>query len=312
MACRGRTTSSPFRRSSTMATWKFQMDRDGARRLTKTRCARTRSLPIDADEDHPRDDARPRHARRDSARCRPAGTGRAHRTTPAAACGAGYRPGPGGTGRDLLAWCIGARIEGGAGRPGGANPGRGPTCGGGDRQQTARGDGPHQRERQRHLSPRPGGYRHGLLGPQGQASQPVTVCLSGERSPTRASVRKWCALARVLAGCAAARRRRAGADGFWPVEDAVWERGYTRGVDRPRARGARGDRAGRRPDVAGEYCTGVWSFRHLLEARGADIVMIDVLRVGGVTAWLKVAALAQAFNLQVVSHLLPEIHVQLV
>ena len=66
------------------------------------------------------------------------------------------------------------------------------------------------------------------------------------------------------------------------------------------------------PVVVGEYCTGLWSFRHLLEARAADIVMIDVLRVGGITPWLKVAALAQAFNVQVVSHLLPEIHVQLV
>jgi L-alanine-DL-glutamate epimerase-like enolase superfamily enzyme len=43
-----------------------------------------------------------------------------------------------------------------------------------------------------------------------------------------------------------------------------------------------------------------------------DILMIDLLRVGGVTTWLKVAALAEAFNVPVVSHLLPEIHVQLV
>jgi L-talarate/galactarate dehydratase len=66
------------------------------------------------------------------------------------------------------------------------------------------------------------------------------------------------------------------------------------------------------PIVAGEYCVGLWPFRHLLESRAADIVMIDLLRVGGITSWLKVAALAEAFNVQVVSHLLPEIHVQLV
>jgi L-alanine-DL-glutamate epimerase-like enolase superfamily enzyme len=66
------------------------------------------------------------------------------------------------------------------------------------------------------------------------------------------------------------------------------------------------------PIVAGEYCVGLWPFRHLLEARSVDIVMIDLLRVGGITTWLKVAALAEAFNIQVVSHLLPEIHVQLV
>jgi L-talarate/galactarate dehydratase len=43
-----------------------------------------------------------------------------------------------------------------------------------------------------------------------------------------------------------------------------------------------------------------------------DIVMIDLLRVGGITPWMKVAGMAEAFNLPVVSHLLPEIHVHLV
>jgi L-talarate/galactarate dehydratase len=41
-------------------------------------------------------------------------------------------------------------------------------------------------------------------------------------------------------------------------------------------------------------------------------VMVDLLRVGGITQWLKVAGMAEAFNLPVVSHLVPEIHVQLV
>ena len=53
-------------------------------------------------------------------------------------------------------------------------------------------------------------------------------------------------------------------------------------------------------------------FRHLLEARSIDIVMIDLLRVGGITQWMKVAGMAEAFNLPVVSHLIPEIHVHLV
>jgi len=66
------------------------------------------------------------------------------------------------------------------------------------------------------------------------------------------------------------------------------------------------------PIAAGEYHYGIVPFRHLLEARSIDIVMIDLLRVGGITQWLKVAGMAEAFNLPVVSHLLPEIHVQLV
>ena len=40
--------------------------------------------------------------------------------------------------------------------------------------------------------------------------------------------------------------------------------------------------------------------------------MIDLLRVGGIANWMKVAGMAEAFNLPVVSHLLPEIHVHLV
>src|SRR5439155_200882 len=66
------------------------------------------------------------------------------------------------------------------------------------------------------------------------------------------------------------------------------------------------------PIAAGEYHYGIVPFRHLLEARSIDIVMIDLLRVGGITQWMKVAGMAEAFNLPVVSHLVPEMHVHLV
>jgi L-talarate/galactarate dehydratase len=66
------------------------------------------------------------------------------------------------------------------------------------------------------------------------------------------------------------------------------------------------------PIAAGEYHYGITPFRHLLEARAIDIVMIDLLRVGGITQWMKVAGLAEAFNLPVVSHLVPELHVHLI
>jgi L-alanine-DL-glutamate epimerase-like enolase superfamily enzyme len=66
------------------------------------------------------------------------------------------------------------------------------------------------------------------------------------------------------------------------------------------------------PIAAGEYHYGIVPFRHLLESRSIDIVMIDLLRVGGITQWMKVAGMAEAFNLPVVSHLVPEIHVHLV
>jgi L-alanine-DL-glutamate epimerase-like enolase superfamily enzyme len=66
------------------------------------------------------------------------------------------------------------------------------------------------------------------------------------------------------------------------------------------------------PIAGGEYVYGITPFRHMLEARSVDVVMIDAFRVGGITPWLKVAGMAEAFNLPVVSHLAPEIQVHLV
>ena len=66
------------------------------------------------------------------------------------------------------------------------------------------------------------------------------------------------------------------------------------------------------PLAGGECLYGITPFRHMIEARSVDIVMIDLVRVGGISNWMKVAAMAEAFNLPVVSHLLPEIHVHLV
>ena len=66
------------------------------------------------------------------------------------------------------------------------------------------------------------------------------------------------------------------------------------------------------PIAGGEYVYGIAPFRHMLEARSVDIVMIDLVRVGGITQWMKVAGMAEAFNRPVVSHLIPEVHVHLI
>ena len=66
------------------------------------------------------------------------------------------------------------------------------------------------------------------------------------------------------------------------------------------------------PIAAGEYHYGIVPFRQMLVARSIDIVMIDLLRAGGITQWMKIAGMAEAFNLPVVSHLIPEIHVHLI
>src|SRR6201993_1523169 len=66
------------------------------------------------------------------------------------------------------------------------------------------------------------------------------------------------------------------------------------------------------PICGGELVYGIVPFRHMIEARSVDYVMIDLIRVGGITQWLKVAGMAEAFNLPVVSHVIPEIHAHLV
>ena len=66
------------------------------------------------------------------------------------------------------------------------------------------------------------------------------------------------------------------------------------------------------PIAGGEYVWGIVPFRHMVEAHSVDVVMIDLVRVGGITQWIKVAGVAEAFNLPVVSHLIPEVHVHLI
>ena len=66
------------------------------------------------------------------------------------------------------------------------------------------------------------------------------------------------------------------------------------------------------PICGGELVYGIVPFRHMIEARSVDYVMIDLIRVGGITQWMKVAGMAEAFNLPVVSHVIPEIHSHLV
>jgi L-alanine-DL-glutamate epimerase-like enolase superfamily enzyme len=66
------------------------------------------------------------------------------------------------------------------------------------------------------------------------------------------------------------------------------------------------------PIAGGEYVWGIAPFRQMIEARSVDIVMVDIARVGGVSQWMKVAGMAEAFNLPIVSHVMPEILVHVV
>jgi L-alanine-DL-glutamate epimerase-like enolase superfamily enzyme len=65
------------------------------------------------------------------------------------------------------------------------------------------------------------------------------------------------------------------------------------------------------PIASGETLFGLDEYRSYLERGAVDIVQPDVTRVGGLTAWLKVAALAEQYHRPVAPHLLPEVSVHL-
>jgi L-alanine-DL-glutamate epimerase-like enolase superfamily enzyme len=70
-------------------------------------------------------------------------------------------------------------------------------------------------------------------------------------------------------------------------------------------------REGGLPVAAGENLRTVHEFGRLVGAGGVSFPEPDVSNVGGVTAWLKVAHLAEAHNLPVTSHGVHDLHVHL-
>jgi len=65
------------------------------------------------------------------------------------------------------------------------------------------------------------------------------------------------------------------------------------------------------PITAGEKLATRFAFRDLIERNAVDILMPDVQKVGGVLEWMRVAALATAWNKPVVGHAMPEINIHL-
>ncbi len=65
------------------------------------------------------------------------------------------------------------------------------------------------------------------------------------------------------------------------------------------------------PIAVGESLYSAMHFREYLERHACSIVQVDVGRIGGITPWLKVAHLAETFNIAVCPHFLMELHVAL-
>ena len=70
-------------------------------------------------------------------------------------------------------------------------------------------------------------------------------------------------------------------------------------------------RAATMPIAVGESLYHPSHFREYLERGACSIVQVDCARIGGITPWLKVAHLAEAFNVAVCPHFLMELHVSL-
>ncbi len=65
------------------------------------------------------------------------------------------------------------------------------------------------------------------------------------------------------------------------------------------------------PVAVGESLYGISHFRDYLQHAACSVVQTDVARIGGITPWLKVAHMAEAYNVAVCPHFLMELHVAL-
>lgn len=65
------------------------------------------------------------------------------------------------------------------------------------------------------------------------------------------------------------------------------------------------------PIAVGESLYSISQFKDYMQLGACSIVQVDVGRIGGITPWLKVAHMAEAFNIIVCPHFLMELHLPL-
>ena len=70
-------------------------------------------------------------------------------------------------------------------------------------------------------------------------------------------------------------------------------------------------REARTPIQCGENWWGTLDMLHAIEAQASDFLMPDVMKIGGVSGWLRAATLAHAKGMRVSNHLWPEISARL-
>jgi mandelate racemase len=67
----------------------------------------------------------------------------------------------------------------------------------------------------------------------------------------------------------------------------------------------------RTPIQCGENWWGARDMQHAIDARASDYMMPDVMKIGGVTGWMRAAALGEVHGIRLSNHLWPEISAQL-
>jgi len=67
----------------------------------------------------------------------------------------------------------------------------------------------------------------------------------------------------------------------------------------------------RTPIQCGENWWGPLDMQHAIDAQASDYMMPDVMKIGGVTGWMRAAAMAQTRSIRLSNHLWPEISAQL-
>jgi L-alanine-DL-glutamate epimerase-like enolase superfamily enzyme len=70
-------------------------------------------------------------------------------------------------------------------------------------------------------------------------------------------------------------------------------------------------RATTTPIAVGESIYSIRHFREYMAKGACSIVQVDAARIGGITPWLKVAHMAEAFDMPLCPHFLMELHVSL-
>lgn len=65
------------------------------------------------------------------------------------------------------------------------------------------------------------------------------------------------------------------------------------------------------PVAVGEIEGGRWGFRDIIVAQAADIIQPDVMAVGGISEWMKIAAIAETWQVPIIPHRAAEIHAHL-